>query len=258
MTAAASSPRRYGSRHAFVVGIAAGTALLVLPSCGGSAAVQVEHTTPPSTPHAGFSVSFVPNGLSDGHLKALRAALDSVSEAFNAPTFRKWVVERKVWLTRATLCGDDVEEAVVSGEEVLRTVLDASFGPVAFRDGAICGSTIASTGICPASIKIESDRYEQPTQLANTVAHELTHLVADATDACAYRYTDDDHDDCTERALVSYRLGQMVECFHRDPERDKSKFDACMSDSVADLGKMQVAGRTCLERINAISRSCMQ
>jgi hypothetical protein len=65
--------------------------------------------------------------------------------------------------------------------------------------------------------------------LINTLAHELTHLVRGPDGA--QRYIDDGRQPCEEAALVSYRFGDLAQCFFEAAGSDV-EFIGCANSTV--------------------------
>lgn len=90
--------------------------------------------------------------------------------------------------------------------------------------------------------------------VVNTLAHELAHLVQVSPLDASSLYTDGkDRTACEEQALVSYRMGDLVECFYRakkDGGLDEKVFQACADDGPRSGDKNPVrrkeALKTCL------------
>lgn len=196
----------------------------------------------------------------------LRESLDEVCSIFGSEEFRAKVRAEELWLTRATRCSqkerEHGEQAALTGEDIIHEVLDGNFEGIHYFDNRNIRAN-ATTDVCPNRTSIDPGRIDQWAQdtaskadYLNTLSHELTHILVtdpncDCTDQspCWIRFTDDDHDECTEKYLVSYRLGDMVECFYL-MQHERKDFDACMQ---AVRGKRN---EQCKNKVDDIVQSC--
>lgn len=179
--------------------------------------------------------------MPDDRAQRLWGALEAVARTFADETFRRRVNDAEgIWLAtpRAQASG----ASFLNGDDVLAKVVDAQFGDVHFFAERIFRAN-AATAICPGRIRVEkyivdnwdSDDPDLRADSLNTLSHELTHLVprsqCDCTNEkpCESLVLDRGHDDCDDTQLVSYRIGDMVECHYRFPQpKDDDAFTTCV------------------------------
>ncbi|HEX8437960.1 hypothetical protein [Archangium sp.] len=196
------------------------------------------------------------------HAYALKEALTEVHAIYQDEAFRALVREFDGWITRATDCNPMRGEAEfkVSGDTVVATVLDGGFEEVHYlvnrHAGAIATTGIGSwnrTAINPYQVDMwwSHGDIKTKSELINTVAHELTHLVP--TPQGIQRYQDDGHGDCTETYLVSYRLGDMAACYYRLKYKQVTDFEQCMAES-----RTREDGDECKQSREKVEKTCRQ
>jgi hypothetical protein len=174
--------------------------------------------------------------------RRLLGALGAVRRVFDDADFRR-EVRRARWLETAD--GDLLE----SGDTVVEHLLD---GPTPAFDvlvnpqsvGQWLGLTskiVATADVC-SHISLRPERVAQwdagaPGLLVNTLAHEVSHLLA--ADGCGgggveqavARYRDDGYSECTRLFLVSYKMGDMAQCFY-EARAGGVPFGACINGRV--------------------------
>ncbi|MCP3103791.1 hypothetical protein LZ198_33395 [Myxococcus sp. K15C18031901] len=214
----------------------------------------------PSAGASDVSVYFYQPKAKD--VTALKEGLTEVRAIFADEAFRGLVREASGWIVGVETCKGMTEpvEYATDGEAVVTNVLARSFVGVHYlvnrHFGAIATTNLGRHGTAFNPWQVEKWRDSKVSTRAefiNTLAHELTHLVPEPhDDRCVFsdaartrcdkyhgerfRYTDSDHTRCTERQLVSYRLGDMTGCYYElrqqgqrvDTKEGRASFDACM------------------------------
>ncbi len=167
--------------------------------------------------------------------ETVRERLAAVDRAWQSPEFWE-VVRGRHFLNAAT-------GKIVEGEEVSKRLkpLNPRGAPVldggafwSFRKTWVLGMRAnAETWAC-GPMRLNRSWIRPDHAFANTLAHELTHLVGNGngTHGCnepnSSLYQDDGHGEHTTPWLVSYAIGDLVECWLRW-EGDVHQFRACSS-----------------------------
>jgi len=212
------------------------------PSSSGACTAS---SVPPPAPAGAIAALFYQPSVA--HQELYKAGLVKVLNLFASDALRERVVKSASltapklrvdsgWLPTATMT-----QCRLPADKVAESVLSHHFGPINYFDNPVPGAN-ATTDICPDRTSVDPDRIDQfescdgasQADALNTLAHELTHLVREAPTCdcsrvppCSSRFLDRDRDNCTEGWLVSYRLGDTVECHLNHPKDDKA-FGACM------------------------------
>ena len=173
--------------------------------------------------------------------RRLREALGAVRKIFDDAEFRHQVRQAR-WLETAD--GDLLE----SGDTIVEHLLEGpapTFHVLVNPQNVgqwfgLASKTVATADVC-SHISLRPDRVAQwdggqPGLLVNTLAHEVSHLYAKggcdggAFETSVSRYRDDGYSDCTRLFLVSYKLGDMAQCFYE--VGGGARFGECMNRRV--------------------------
>ncbi|HEU4536953.1 MAG TPA: hypothetical protein VFS00_22680 [Polyangiaceae bacterium] len=190
-----------------------------------------------------FEVRLGQTGAADR--RRLREALGELRSIFDDPAFRRRVRQAR-WLEAVD--GELLED----GESVTAQILEGeapAFDVLVNPQGAgqwlgVDTKTVATAEAC-SHISVRPERvarWDGPARglLVNTLAHEVTHLFAEggcpsgeaaAGDAAVPRYRDEGYGECTRLFLVSYKMGDMAQCFYEE-RAGGADFDACMNGRV--------------------------
>ncbi|MFY0568790.1 hypothetical protein ACN28E_33900 [Archangium lansingense] len=198
---------------------------------------------------------------------ALQSGLTEVHSLFQNEEFRELVRRYNDWIVQVPACtvrsSNGSVEYAITGDSVVQYVLSYPFLGVHYlvnrHLGAVATTEISrnATAINPWQVaKWRSTDPRIRAEFINTLAHELTHLVPmPHSDSCVFndethtscdkghsamfRYTDEGHNTCTERRLVSYRLGDMAGCYYQlglegtavSTEKGLAHFERCMEEA---------------------------
>jgi hypothetical protein len=175
--------------------------------------------------------------------RRLREALGAVRAIFDDPEFRGRV-RRERWLEA------EGGELLEGGDSVVANLLDGrapAFDVLVNPQGlgqwiGFDTRTVATAEVC-SHVSVRPDRVAAwdggaPGLLVNTLAHEVSHLFAEGAcppgggGATSPRYRDEGYGECTRLYLVSYKLGDMAQCFY-ESRAGGGDFDACLNGRVA-------------------------
>ncbi|HEU4409822.1 MAG TPA: hypothetical protein VFS43_31505 [Polyangiaceae bacterium] len=177
--------------------------------------------------------------------RRLREALSVVRAVFDDPEFRGHV-RRARWLEA------EGGELLEGGDSVVANLLDGrapAFDVLVNPQGVgqwlgLRTKTVATAEVC-SHVSVRPGRVAawdagSPGLLVNTLAHEITHLFAEGTCAAGGadaadvtpRYRDEGHGECTRLFLVSYKMGDMAQCFY-ESRAGGGDFDGCLNRLVA-------------------------
>jgi hypothetical protein len=173
--------------------------------------------------------------------RRLREALGTVRAIFDDADFRD-EVRRSRWLESADgellERGDSVVARLLEGEAPAFDVLVNPQGLGQWL--GLATKTVATAEVC-SHVSVRPDRvaaWDGPARglLVNTLAHEVSHLFADGAcsadgPAALPRYRDDGYGECTRLFLVSYKLGDMAQCFY-ESRLGGGDFEGCMNGRV--------------------------
>jgi hypothetical protein len=174
--------------------------------------------------------------VTSGEKDTVREAFTETMKIVDGDRFRAHVRSDGSWLAAI----DNRER--LSGDEVLRAYPDylpRTFAVVIVRSSG--AGENASTGCDPPAIKTYTtvlDEWHSPATrplLINTLAHEMTHLIAQRSRGTLQGAFLDrlfSLHPCKEGDLVSYKIGNMAECTAREPGED---FAACMKTARARM-----------------------
>lgn len=111
------------------------------------------------------------------------------------------------------------------------------WGILGIESSTTASTLISDQAISFATGRVDEWRWGRQGLLINTLAHELTHLVRSANGA--QRYIDGDREPCEEARLVSYRFGDLAQCFFEAAGSDIA-FAEC-ADSTVNGSRVQRA-----------------
>jgi hypothetical protein len=177
--------------------------------------------------------------------RRLREALGELRSIFDDAAFRRRVRQAR-WLEAVD------GELLEGGESVVAQLFEGEapvFDVLVNPQGAgqwlgVDTKTVATAEACShLSVRPERvARWDGPSRglLINTLAHEVTHLFAEggclAGGAAAGaeprpRYRDEGYGVCTRLFLVSYKMGDMAQCFYEE-RAGGADFDSCINGRV--------------------------
>jgi len=196
--------------------------------------------------------------------KAIQGAVDTVFAIFRDPAFQREVLGFHEWMVSAESCtADAASPIIVDGDVVVEQVLERNYSGVHYLvnwfPSAIAttspGGSHYGTSIRKYQVEKWSDsELVKKAELVDTIAHEITHLIPksnSAAEAGISRFQDAGHDGCTERYLVSYRLGDLTGCFFRAKSEPSLSLSQCLEDArpVKDAA-------ACREEVSQMAASC--
>jgi hypothetical protein len=218
--------------------------LVALSSCAQQQSVTIER---PFGRAEGMRVAI---HASDSHARYLQEALREVIAILGDPRFEKQLAGLGDRLL-ATTADDSCRQ--IAPLDVLKQLRAQLTGfDLRSRASALHWSSNAATAPC-GPIDINTWRIDlwatRKSSLIQTVAHEMTHLLARQEGACGKpgagrltsTYTDDGHlacagsgPACSDAFLVSYVWGDLVQCSYRVKGGLESCFESCVLRSVND------------------------
>jgi hypothetical protein len=199
-------------------------------------------------------------GGSESQCRALAEAVRASEEVWRSPVF--WdIVEQRTWIPgpgQDPITGSEVRAALESHSPVAQKYrLVAFYGRRIWT--ALYTTANAETAAC-GTVDVLRRRVPRPS-LINTVAHENTHL-AKLAGQCESRFVDGDYTTQELPWLVSYGLGDLVQCFASsggDANRTSQCYEqivgaeracrleqqCCMGGTLANVAKARAAAPEC-------------
>lgn len=174
--------------------------------------VENEPAHPVPQPPEALSLTHVRLDGSSEETQALYSALTEVLQVFAAPEFREALREENLRAAHSDTPSRATSAAV---DKYLTSGLPGSMTLIVRRQGFSgflrLGSTQATA--CPdeqtvsiSPARVAEWHHGRSGLLINTIAHELTHMDRS--------YVDKDREYCHEATLVSYRVGDLAQCFY--------------------------------------------
>jgi hypothetical protein len=207
--------------------IGAGAVLLLASGCTFHNSTEAKSLPPRSTYQAASSslkVIRIDAGTAE-RAEAIERALEVTLEILASKDFQ-------TALNKEHLSRGPTSELEAIGEEVATFLVKKLPASVTFLERPQgfwgfwgLGSTTATTDQASGVVSIASFRVDEWIEgrsglLVNTLAHELTHLDAS--------YVDGDRKYCQEASLVSYRVGDLAQCFY-EAQGELAEFKRCAS-----------------------------